>query len=391
MFVDEFPAVSETFVTAEARAMRDLGVSVRVEAHNRAWKADPAGAVGLDARYLEDDGVAERLAALAWLLRRVPLRLAADLVSRRRWKREEQMPSLRALAPIVRRIVTSGDEHLHAHFGAGAALTALRVHRLTGLPYSVTVHGYDIFLSPRNLAEKLACAAFVTSGSDYTVGYLRRKHPQIAERIHKIVMGIDPELWARTTPSSDSGVVLAVGRLVAKKGFSDLLRSAALLRDEPAFKHVLIVGDGPLRDDLRSLHAELGLDGAVRFLGARPSHEVRTLLEDAEVVAIPCVIAPDGDRDSMPVIAKEALAMEVPVVASDAAGLPEVVREPWGRTVPAGDHVALADALREVLTLDPAALAENAAAGRRFVAENFTVEGETRKLIALIDAAVAQA
>jgi len=108
---------------------------------------------------------------------------------------------------------------------------------------------------------------------------------------------------------------------------------------------VLIVGDGPLRDALHALHAELGLEDTVRFLGAQTSDRVRALLEEAAVVAVPCVIAADGDADSMPVIAKEALAMEVPVVASDAAGLPEVVRAPWGRTVPAGDADALAVAL----------------------------------------------
>ena len=386
VLVDHFPELSETFVAAELRALHARGARVRVEAVARAPHPDPAAARGLAVHYGSEETARERLAALAWLWRRAPRRCLRDLADRRRWRREEWPRTLRALAPAARRIDRAGEEHLHAHFGAGAALDALRLARLLGLPYSVTLHGYDIFRTPRNLPEKLDRAAFATSGSEFTVGHLRSRSP--GARVHKIVMGVDPERWRRSAPPATAGTVLAVGRLVEKKGFAHLLRAAAQLRGAPSFAEVLIVGDGPLRGALHALHAELGLEDAVRFLGAQPSERVRALLEEAAVVAVPCVIAADGDADSMPVIAKEALAMEVPVVASDAAGLPEVVRAPWGRTVPAGDADALAVALAEVLDLTPEQRGAMGTAGRAFVATECSVDREAARLLALVDTAV---
>ena len=382
VLVDHFPELSETFIAAELQALQRRGARVHVEAIVPAPHPDPAAARGLAVHYAAGETRAQRLAALAWLVRRAPRACGRDLVDRRRWRREEEPRPLRALASAARRIHRAGDEHLHAHFGAGAALDALRIGRLLGLSYSVTFHGYDIFRTPRNLPEKLARASFSTSGSDFTVEHLRAARP--GARVHKVVMGVDPELWRRSGPPASRRTVLAVGRLVEKKGFAHLLRAAALLGDT----EVVIVGDGPLRDELRWLHAELGLGEAVRFLGAQPPTRVRALLEQAAVVAIPCVVAADGDADSMPVIAKEALAMEVPVVAFDAAGLPEVVREPWGRTVTAGDASALAVALRDVLALTPQERAAMGAAGRAFVAAEYSVDGEAGKLLALVEAAV---
>jgi colanic acid/amylovoran biosynthesis glycosyltransferase len=384
VLVDHFPELSETFVAAELHALHARGARVRVEAVARAPHPDPAAVRDLDVHYGGEEPARERLAALAWLWRRAPRRCLRDLADRRRWRREEWPRPLRALAPTARRIDRAGDEHLHAHFGAGAALDALRLARLLGLPYSVTLHGYDIFRSPRNLPEKLGRAAFATSGSAFTVSHLRSRHP--GARVHKVVMGVDPERWRRTAPPAATGTVLAVGRLVEKKGFAHLLRAAAQLRGAPGFAGVLIVGDGPLH----ALHAELGLEDTVRFLGALPSDRVRALLEEAAVVAVPCVVAADGDADSMPVIAKEALAMEVPVVASDAAGLPEVVRAPWGRTVPAGDAEALAVALAEVLDLTPEQRGAMGAAGRAFVVAECSVDREAVRLLALVETAVSR-
>jgi colanic acid/amylovoran biosynthesis glycosyltransferase len=148
----------------------------------------------------------------------------------------------------------------------------------------------------------------------------------------------------------------------------------------------VIAGDGPLRLQLERLRDELGLEANVA-LPAVWGEEVVRLLEDADVFAMPCVVATDGDRDSMPVVVKEALAMELPVVGSDEVGIPEMIRPAWGRLVPPGDPVALAQALEEILALDPAERAAMGAAGRRFVVENCNVWHETRKLVTLFQTA----
>jgi glycosyltransferase involved in cell wall biosynthesis len=294
-------------------------------------------------------------------------------LQRRRWAREEPVRPLRALAPAARRLVRGGGRHVHVHFAAAAALDWMRIGAIARVPYSVTAHAYEVFMSPANLREKLERAAFATTGCDYNVRHLRELAPRA--ELHEVVMGVDGARFRRRTPYGGGGGephVVAVGRLVEKKGFRYLVEAA----DELPGVRFSIVGDGPLAGELRG--------GRVELLGARSPEEVRALLEDADLLAMPCVVAANGDRDSMPVVVKEALAMEVPVVASDEVGLPELVRPEWGRLVPPREPRALAAAIRELLALPAEERAAMGRAGRAHVLETASVGRETEKLAALI-------
>ncbi|MEY2513181.1 MAG: hypothetical protein QOJ89_539, partial [bacterium] len=149
--LDQWPELSETFVVNELEALRRQGHDVRVQAARIAPHPNPEAPRDVNVQLLGSGSWRE----LAWLLARRPRACAADLAGRRRWRREEWARPLRALAGPARRILEAGDEHLHAHFAGGAALDALRLSALTGRPFSVTAHAYDIFASPRNLREKL--------------------------------------------------------------------------------------------------------------------------------------------------------------------------------------------------------------------------------------------
>jgi colanic acid/amylovoran biosynthesis glycosyltransferase len=354
--LDRFPVLTETFVVNELRALQAAGHDVRVEALERGEGQPPVAT-----RYREGGSLRD----LLWLVARHPLRCLADLARRPALRREEWVRPLRDLAPVARRLAPG--EHLHAHFAAGAALDALRLAAITGATYSVTAHAWDIWLAPRNLRAKLERAAFATTGCEYNARHLRAVAPRA--RIEVIVMGVDAQRFARDAPLPGGRTVLGIGRLVAKKGFEDLARAARGLD-----ARVRIVGDGPLRE---------ALDG-VELRGALEPDAVRAELERADVLAMPCVVAPDGDRDSMPVVVKEAMAMELMVVASDEVGLPECVRPPWGRLVPPGDADALRTALEEVLALPVAERAAAGAAGRAWVLEHADVHRETARLAELI-------
>jgi colanic acid/amylovoran biosynthesis glycosyltransferase len=373
---DRFPELSETFITAEIEALRALGHEVRVEASVRASR--PQSGVVVEATYLQDDDRASRLRALGWLVARHPLRALRDRRDRRRWRREEDVRPLRWLAAAAARLARGGEQHVHVHFAAEAALDWMRISALVGVPYSVTAHAYEIFTSPANLREKLERAAFATTGCEYNVRELRSVAPRAD--VHEIVMGVDGERFKRSKAygAEPEPRVLAVGRLIEKKGFRYLAEAAASLPDV----RFSVVGAGPLEDELRAT-------GTLELLGPRQPDEVRALLEDATLLAMPCVVAADGDRDSMPVVVKEALAMEVPVVASDEVGLPELVRPEWGRLVPPGDASALADAICELLALPHTERAAMGRAGRAHVLELASVRRETEKLAGLIERAVA--
>ncbi|MCW2997469.1 MAG: glycosyl transferase group 1 [Solirubrobacterales bacterium] len=368
-------------MAAEARTLAELGHPVHVCA---AGRGDGPQDSGLPTSYLWEASTRTRLLAMAAVAVRHPWRCLADLRDRRRWRREETVPPLRTLAPAIRRLEGS-DAIIHAHFATAPALRALRASRILGRPWALTAHAYDIYRSPANLTEKLQSAALVTSGCAYTVADLRHAAgPQAAANVHEIVMGVDPGRFARTQPPPGGRHIVAVGRLVEKKGFVHLVRALA----DPGLDGatLTLVGDGPLAPALRAEADHAGVSGRVAFAGALDPAGVRLALEHADVLAMPCVIAADGDRDSMPVVVKEALAMELPVVVSDAVGLPELVREEFGRIVPAGDAAALARGLADVLAADPQRRAAMGAAGRARVIAGANLRTETARLSALLGA-----
>ena len=223
-------------------------------------------------------------------------------------------------------------------------------------------HGYDIFSLPRNVREKHERAAFAVTASDYSAGYLRERHG--VNGAQPPVVGVDPDAFGRQE-RSPMGAPSQWRALWEKKGIWVLIgrracRGAGAARARGSWG---VAAGASLRARVR----ELGLEGVVDFLGSRAPGEVRDLLERADLLAAPSLVGADGDRDTMPVVVKEALAMELPVVASDEVGLPEVVRPEWGRLVPPGDAAALARAIEELLTLPVERRAAMGRAGRAFV------------------------
>ena len=382
VLTDRFPVPSETFVSNEIAELVRLGHPVIVEATTRPH--EPARS-NLPVAYLDEDPLTRKPAALAGLALRHPAAALRDRVLQRTWAAEEPVRRLRALGPRAQRLRRAGVTHLHVHFAAGAALDAMRLSRILGVPYSLTAHAYDIFEKPANLAEKLERAALVTTGCEYN-----RRHLQTlvsaaaAERIHVIVMGVDADEFRRTAPYPGGRHVVAIGRLVEKKGFRYLVDAVAALESERAIERLTIVGDGPLRDELAAQVERLGLRGRVELAGSLPPAGVREVLERADLLAMPAVVAANGDRDSMPVVVKEAMAMEIPVVASDEVGLPELVRDEFGRLAPPGDAAALAGAIAELLDLPAERRAEMGRAARAHVIEHASLRRETGKLVELI-------
>ena len=246
-------------------------------------------------------------------------------------------------------------------------------------------HAYDIYRQPANLGEKLSRATVAAGECEYSVATLREvAGAGAADRVHVITMGVDHRFFTRSAGPPGGRAVLAVGRLVEKKGFRYLLDAAALLQGENKLERLVIVGDGPLRDELKAQAISLGLQGRIVWAGAQGAAGVRNALEQADVVAIPAVPAADGDRDVLPLIAGEALAMEVPVVASDYVGLPEVIRRPWGRLSPPGDAAALAAALGELLDLAAEERIAAGRAGREFVVRTRDRRRAAERLTSLI-------
>lgn len=258
-------------------------------------------------------------------------------------------------------------DHLHAHFASSATSAAMLAHMLTGISYSFTAHAKDIYLDsldPHLLRDKMQAARFVVTVSDFNLKHLMElsdgKDGTAAGRplIQRLYNGIDLNQfsprsgWSPETAASP--LILSVGRLVEKKGFEDLIRACALLRDQGIDFRCEIIGKGPREKALRELIARLDLAGSVHLLGPRPQDEVVAAYERATVFALPCIIGEDGNRDGLPTVLLEAMAMGIPAVSTSLTGVPEIIDNGiTGLLVSPGDPSALAAALARLLG-DPA-------------------------------------
>ncbi len=265
---------------------------------------------------------------------------------------------------LAERALASGTRHIHAHFATSATEVAMIASELTGIPYSFTAHAKDVYretVSPALFSEKVRRARFVVTvtraAADHVRTRLLSRDAGLARKVRLLHNGVDLGLFRpiAPSPSRDGGVplVLSIGRLVEKKGFPVLIEACAALRRKRVPFRCEIVGDGEERAALEARARALGLGGTVRFLGALTHDEVRERLGRAALVALPCVVGADGNRDSLPTVLLEAMACGLPVVSTPVGGIPEIV-DPGknGLLVPEADPKALAGAM-EALARDP--------------------------------------
>ena len=276
-----------------------------------------------------------------------------------------------------------GLQHLHAHFARGAASVALVAARLTGITFSFTAHANDLFVAPAMLPEKLAAARFAIAISEYNRQFLWRLASGRAgrDKVFVVRCGIEMSRFAPAAPpSSPVPVILGVGRLVEKKGFRYLIAACELLARRGYAFTCEIAGDGPEAAELQRMIDAAGLAERVRLAGPVFQEDLNRHLAAAQIFALPCVVAADGDMDGIPNSLMEAMAMELPVVSTTVTGIPElVVNEQTGLLVPPQDAAALAGALARLLD-DPGLRACLGRTGRVKVVAEFEIDKNARML-----------
>lgn len=248
-----------------------------------------------------------------------------------------------------------GVEHLHAHFASDATTAAMLAGRATGIPFSFTAHAKDIFhqeVDTQLLRQKIAEARFVVTVSDFNRRHLvELAGVAAADKIVRLYSGIDLERFrANFSTPREPGLILSVGRLQEKKGFQHLIQACRHLQDWGQSFQCQIVGEGLEREALARQISDLGLQDRVVLAGAQPQEQIIETLQRATLLVLPCVISATGDRDALPTVLLEAMAVGLPVISTNLVGIPEVVEH--GRTgllVPAGDAMALAGAVQEIL------------------------------------------
>ncbi len=280
----------------------------------------------------------------------------------------------------------NGVRHAHSHFAGVGARTCYWIKQFyKGTTYGFTGHANDIFERTDfevGLGDLMRGAACVVTVSDYTAGYLRDKFPRAATKVRRVYNGLDLAPFEEVERrEAEPQRVLSVGRLIEKKGFGDLVAACAKLRKMgvPAFECV-IVGDGPLEDELGGRIAAEKLDDIVTLAGAKSQREIVELLGGTSVFALACVTERAGGKDNLPTVIMEAMAARVPCLSTRLAGIPEMVIEgETGLLVDEGDVSGLAEALAKLLR-DKELRSRMGEAGRMRAREVFAKEITARSL-----------
>ncbi len=285
-----------------------------------------------------------------------------------------------------------GLTHLHAHFGSMATTVARLASLASGIPYSFTAHAKDIFhesVDDADLEKKLRDAAFTVTVSDFNLAHLRERFPGASDGVVRVYNGLELERFPVTPRPTPVGPlrVLAVGRLVEKKGFGVLVEATKRLRAAGVDIIVEIVGGGEQEQALTAAVERAGLDPVVHLSGPRPQHEIAQLLRAADVFVAPCLVAADGNADGLPTVLLEAMASGTPCVSTSVTGIPEVIRDgETGILLSPGSVDELTDALSRLAAgeVDVDRLVRNA---RRLIESEFDSQRQAESLRSLTVAA----
>lgn len=391
-FLKRYPRFSETFIVNEILAHERAGMPVQIFALRKVKEAhyqSILSQVRSPVTYISDS-VPEL--EIFWSTLNEAHQAIPDL-----WRTIEDVGPCEVLdiyqaVMLACRVRELGIEHLHAHFGTVATTIARLVARLTGISYTFTAHAKDIFhadVEPNQLQTKLRDAASVVTVSDFNDRWLRTQFGDAASRVRRIYNGLSLSDFPYCQPAARPRQILAVGRLVEKKGLDTLVEACAILKTQKVAFHCTIIGDGPQKDMLDRTIADRGLSSLVTLTGSRPQNDILDELHGAAVFAAPCVTAADGDRDGLPTVLLEAMASGTPCVSTDVTGIPELIRdEETGLLVPQRDPVALADAISRILNEHELRIYLSQRA-RCLIERDFNVDSNAAKLRALFGHAVA--
>lgn len=413
-----YPRTSETFITNEIYLLEQSGLKLSIFSIKRLEGQKSHGVVGrisAAVTYLPETTPSAESGLIAWLRRNIPkygashwslfqrrpaaylLTLFEALRMRLKYRRRAFIKEFLQAGFVASEVVASGRiRHLHAHFCHTSATVAMLAARLAGVPFSFTAHAKDIYRDDMNpgdlLTVKLQRARFAVTCTRANQKYLDRLRPPQTP-LHAIYHGLDLSLFAGVSAASGGErivgaqpLILSVGRMVEKKGFTYLVEACRLLRDRGYEFNCRIVGGADAHaQTIKSLIAQLELEEIVTLHAAVTQEELRRIYEQATVFALPCQVTDDGDRDGIPNVLVEAMAMELPVVSTDISGIPELVEDRAnGLLVPQKDAPALAAAIEELLN-DAALRQRLGKAARVTVCRDFDAKQNILSLRKLFD------
>lgn len=377
VLVKIYPKLSETFILEELLGLERLGLPLRLYALGSATDAITHPAVARVRAPLVVVPAARRGRLKAYagrharLLAAAPLRYLGTFLHAL-GRGRQGLRDFVCAGWLAAQLRDDGVQHLHSHFISSPANVAELVGRLLNLPFSISAHAKDIYLSDSaELRRKLNAALFTVTCTEANRQLLAAAAPDAA--VHRMYHGVDHTLFhpRQRLLATTAPLILSVGRLRAKKGLDTLIDACAVLRERGQVFRCEIVGYGEEHDALQAQIRQRGLAEQVQLVGKLAREQVIDRYAHASVYVQPSRIAADGDRDGIPNVLLEAMAMGLPVVASGVSGIPELVRDGHnGLLVEPDDASALAAAITRLLR-QPAWCTQLGCRARSTVTERF--------------------
>lgn len=287
---------------------------------------------------------------------------------------------------IADRVCRLNVTHLHNHFSNSSCSVAMLAAEMGGFTFSFTMHGPAEFYEPKywRIDEKIRRATFVSCISFFCRSQAMVFSSQADwDKLKVIHCGVNPADFRPVSHDGAGSRLLFVGRLAGVKGLPVLMEAVAIIKRAVPEVVLTLAGDGPDRAALHDLAKRLDIEANVSFLGYQSQQQVRERMAQTDVFTMASF------AEGVPVVLMEAMAAGVPVVATQIAGIPELVEDGVsGYLVPPGEAGAVADRAAQLLS-DPARRARMGAAGREKVAREFDIDAEARRLALVLTSALA--
>lgn len=350
----QFPSYTETFISNEIDELRRAGLRIDILSLNKNPSAPSSPSeVIYDCSFFEY----RKIFAHFLIIKRFKLLYFLVLIEVIRKsgfslrKIFKNVKNFSSSVFLIEQIKYQEIGHIHAHFMSTPSSIAIILSKFLKIPFSCTGHANDIYTSSRKeLIEKITYSKFVVTCTLFNKAYLSKLTVDKSKIIH-VYHGIHLSKWIRkktlcVLKNKKTINLLLVGRLVAKKGIIYLLEAIILLQNSKYNVKCIIIGDGPEYNSLTSFIHKNDLAEIVYLLPSMPQGQLQEFYQEADIFVLPSLIALDGDRDGLPNVLLEAMAVGVPIITTAISAIGELIEDQQtGLLIPPRNSAAIVEAI----------------------------------------------
>lgn len=371
LLVPSFPVASETFVITEANALHKVGHKVSIFTFA---KGERSNTLSKEIDVIEIPRP-NSIETVSFLIRN-PVTSFKTIKTASEIKMVSQMSLVGWSVSIAKLVKQLNVRHIHCHFLHAHASYGCLAARLANITVSGVGHGHDVYINNKDLKSNLKLFNFVVAVCEDMASQFIA---EVGHRTKLLHCGINTHFFKpQVNRAKESTHLVFVGRLVEKKGINYLIDAMANLnQDIPLY--VDIVGDGPLLQDLKAQTQRHNLQSHICFLGAKEPAWLSENLPKYSGFVAPFCEASNGDRDTGPVVLKEAMACGLPIITTDFMGCREIVGEA-GFICKPKDVVTLKEALSEFYAMTPHKRLEMSRAAVARVSQLFDAYNQAKKI-----------